>query len=168
MATGPKSESEWDAGSLILSRESTGVADATGAASTSSASTARFPELPNIQGGLLLDVNTHRTLRSEGTNAFSDNERLSEVGEMALNLAVTNYLYHKQPVIEAIGMPVSTTEFFPPRIVYYPAYQAERCTILSDENFERWTKHYGLLNQLRYDAKQSVDLNTPRVMLFAF
>ncbi len=41
------------------------------------------------------------------TDQFPDNERLSEVGEMALKLAVTNYLYHKQPVIEVNGMPVS-------------------------------------------------------------
>ncbi|KLO20751.1 hypothetical protein SCHPADRAFT_934565 [Schizopora paradoxa] len=144
MANGLKSESEWDAGSLILSRESTGVADGTSVASTSSASTARLPELPKIHGEVLLELNTHRLLRSEGANAFKDNERLSEVGEMALNLAVTNYLYHKQPTVEAIGMP------------------AERCIILSTENYEKWTNHYALQKQLRYDQKQNVDLNSPQ------
>lgn len=121
MASDLKSESEWDPGSLILSssRESTGAADATSATTgtttttttptTSKVSAAQLPELPKI-GDLVLEVFTHRTLRIEGSvvsNAFSDNERLSEVGEMALNLAVTNYLYHKQPVIESTGIPVS-------------------------------------------------------------
>lgn len=120
MASDLKSESEWDAGSLILSssRESTCAADATSATTTSTTTTTtttpkvsaeKLPELPKI-GDLVLEVFTHRTLRIEGSvvsNAFSDNERLSEVGEMALNLAVTNYLYHKQPVIESTGIPVS-------------------------------------------------------------
>lgn len=182
MASDLKSESEWDAGSLVLSssRESTGAADATSATTgtttttttpttSSKVSTAQLPELPKI-GDLVLEVFTHRTLRIEGSvvsNAFSDNERLSEVGEMALNLAVTNYLYHKQPVIESTGIPVSI--MYSDSLVcmfMIHSIKAERCAILSNENYETWIKHYDIQKQLRYNVKMPVDLNAPQVYTF--
>jgi len=148
MASGlVKSESEWDAGSLILSqREKEGPTDTTtSTTAVAKLPTTSFPVLPKISGDLILETYTHKSLRIMGSSIsdqFPDNERLSKVGEMAIQLAVTNYLYHKVPVIEANGMP------------------GERCSILSDENYELWVNHYNLRKQLRFTS--SLDIYTPQ------
>lgn len=73
---------------------------------------AQLPQLPKIEGDveILLDIYTHRSLRSsrdEMNAEYGDTDRLAELGEHILDLAVTFQLYSKKPLLHATSIVVS-------------------------------------------------------------
>lgn len=77
--------------------------------STNNAGACSFPQLPEITGEAILETFSHvslNLLRSDGTAL--NNERLSEVGRLVLDLAATTNLIGKQPVVNfediAVGL----------------------------------------------------------------
>jgi len=67
-----------------------------------------IPQLPQISIDLTLDVFTHVSLRREGVQPedFGDNERLSMLGKAVLDAVVTNELFKKRPMINALQVRV--------------------------------------------------------------
>lgn len=61
------------------------------------------PPLPKISGDIILETFTHKSLRLEGSiysdEHSGDNERLSELGEKVVQLAVTEILFRKRPIL---------------------------------------------------------------------
>jgi len=70
----------------------------------------RVPPLPPLQSGdLILQVFTHKSLRRPKVSPadYGDNERLSELGKAALDVATTNALFQKRPYLEVADISVS-------------------------------------------------------------
>lgn len=71
-----------------------------------------LPPLPKIEGDvdLLLDVFTHGSLRygqNVGMNdEYGDTDRLAELGNRILDLAVTFHYFSKRPIISATDVAV--------------------------------------------------------------
>lgn len=62
---------------------------------------AQYP-LPQIGDvDLMLQVYTHKSLRIPG-QPYDDNERLSELGSKALEMAVVSSLFRKQPLVRPL------------------------------------------------------------------
>ncbi|KAH8119927.1 hypothetical protein DFH11DRAFT_1721826 [Phellopilus nigrolimitatus] len=107
-------------------------------------SVADYPELPKINGEIILETFSHKSLAFPyNPDESFDNERLSELGATVLQLAITNYLYCKRPVISASDIP------------------DQREAILIPQNFEKWVKHYNLRQRLRYNNSDTVDIMSP-------
>ncbi|TFK36878.1 hypothetical protein BDQ12DRAFT_736619 [Crucibulum laeve] len=109
---------------------------------------AHAPPLPKIGGDLILQVFTHKSLRrktgSDNPEHYGDNERLSELGKIALEATVTNYLFMKRPFLTAAEM------------------ISERNEILSDEAIDEWVTFYGLRNKLRCHPDLFATLSSPQ------
>ena len=71
------------------------------------------PPLPSIDDPeLLLQVYTHQSIQSdeqEFVENIGDNDRLEDLGAKALELAITQRLFDKKPLISAIEIAVSDT-----------------------------------------------------------
>ena len=65
-----------------------------------------LPALPKISGELILNVFTHKALRPEPSTQYGDNDRLAELGEKILEMAVTSALFHQNPVLSAADISV--------------------------------------------------------------
>lgn len=64
----------------------------------------RIADIPQLRGDIVLQVFTHKSLDFPGSSqkAFGNNARLAELGQQALELAVTDTLFHlKQPLLDA-------------------------------------------------------------------
>ncbi|TDL28200.1 hypothetical protein BD410DRAFT_782169 [Rickenella mellea] len=122
----------------------------------SSNSNNNFPVLPRINvAELVLEVFTHKSLRNghSSNGQSSDNQRLAELGDKVLVLAVTNSLYKKTPIVKAADIPI------------------ERDKILSEENIAKWVNHYHLSKQLLYAPDLHDTINSPeelRTLLNAY
>ncbi|KAJ3849449.1 hypothetical protein EV368DRAFT_85523 [Lentinula lateritia] len=94
-----------------------------------------LPPLPKIDHDLdlTLAVFTHKSVRINSTvgPTHYDGDRLAEVGEQALDLAVTDFLYCQQPVIDGEEM------------------RKQRGKILQDEKILQWLDYYNLKPKLR-------------------
>ncbi|KAI5124172.1 hypothetical protein M0805_000979 [Coniferiporia weirii] len=103
-----------------------------------------FPELPKINGDVILEAFSHKSLSfAYNPDRSFDNERLAELGKTVLQLAVTNIIYRRRPVIKAADIPT------------------QRNKILSPEMYEIWVSHYGLRQRLRYNHSDTLDISTP-------
>jgi dsRNA-specific ribonuclease len=62
-----------------------------------------LPELPKINGEILLDIFMHRSLRTEASSGsvYTANERLSVLGMQVLEMVVTELLFHEKPILNA-------------------------------------------------------------------
>ena len=74
-----------------------------------------LPPLPKIDGDvdLLLDVYTHKSLRFGGApmnDEYGDTERLAELGDKVLKLAVAFHFYSKKPMLSAEDIAVRPLE----------------------------------------------------------
>ena len=72
---------------------------------TVSSGTKMSPSIPGLNGDIILDVFTHRSLRFAGappggTSGYGDSVRLAVLGEKALECAVTDTLFKKQPLLD--------------------------------------------------------------------
>lgn len=74
---------------------------------------------PRITGELILQVYTHKSLRRPAdkgdsvnyNNDFEDNERLSHLGEKALETAVTFALFSRRPMLKTAEIQVGSSSF---------------------------------------------------------
>lgn len=74
----------------------------------------RIAVLPQLRGGIVLQVFTHKSLDFPGSSqkAFEDNARLAELGRQALELAVTHTLFYlKQPLLDVDEITVCYPNF---------------------------------------------------------
>ncbi|KAJ3750777.1 hypothetical protein DFH05DRAFT_1468529 [Lentinula detonsa] len=92
-----------------------------------------LPPLPKIDGDvdLTLAVFTYQSYTSPSQPTEYDSDRLAELGEQVLDLAVTNYLYCKQPALDAQNI------------------RDQRRAILRDEKIVQWLDSYNLKTKLR-------------------
>ena len=65
-----------------------------------------LPPIPKLNGEVLLDVFTHRSLRFEGaptdeTSEYGDNMRLATLGEAILRATVMDTLFKKRPMLQS-------------------------------------------------------------------
>jgi dsRNA-specific ribonuclease len=61
-----------------------------------------FPPLPKINGDVILEVFTHKSLRVAHVNEeYGDNERLALLGSAFLEAVVTESLFRLKPTLEA-------------------------------------------------------------------
>ncbi|KAJ3725599.1 hypothetical protein DFJ43DRAFT_1089274 [Lentinula guzmanii] len=92
-----------------------------------------LPPLPKIDGDvdLTLAVFTYQSFTSPSQPTEYDSDRLAELGEQVLDLAVTNYLYCKQPALDAQNI------------------RDQRRAILRDEKIVQWLDSYNLKTKLR-------------------
>lgn len=63
-----------------------------------------LPFLPKLDGTILLDVYTHSSLDYVGkpvNEEYGDNKRLADLGSCILNLAITQRLFSKRPMLSA-------------------------------------------------------------------
>ncbi|KAF9074851.1 ribonuclease III domain-containing protein [Rhodocollybia butyracea] len=99
--------------------------------------TQNLPPLPSIDGDveLTLSVYTHQSVQNLYNNINSpkeyDSDRLAELGEHVLDLATTNYLYNKRPIMNANDI------------------KTERINILDSERINHWLEAYNLKSRLR-------------------
>ncbi|KAF6766577.1 ribonuclease III domain-containing protein [Ephemerocybe angulata] len=110
------------------------------------------PKLPSINSiDILLQVFTHPSIRPTSpdrmdTNDYSDNERLTFLGELTLSATVTDALFRQRPMLSAQEI------------------TAKRQEILLDESFDDWVTHYKLLGKLRCDLglRSTFSINNPQ------
>jgi len=69
----------------------------------------RVPPLPPLHSDLILQVFTHKSLRRPKVSPadYGDNERLSDLGKAALDVAITHALFRKRPYLEVVDISVS-------------------------------------------------------------
>lgn len=65
-----------------------------------------LPAIPRLSGDLILTVFTHRSLRFPGApmdddSEYGDSDRLAVLGEKALDIAVTDALFRKRPMLKS-------------------------------------------------------------------
>jgi dsRNA-specific ribonuclease len=110
-----------------------------------------LPALPKLDGDIMLEVFTHRSLRFGGAQTseeYGDNERLAELGHQVFELAVTYCLFLKRPMLTAQEI------------------QAEKLSIFSESSMEGWIVGYGLPNKLRYSPDVAESIKSPKELLF--
>jgi dsRNA-specific ribonuclease len=66
------------------------------------------PPLPPLNGDLVLQVYTHKSLRPRNVSPdkFDDNERLAELGKAAFDLSLTRYLFDRRPMLKGQDLAV--------------------------------------------------------------
>lgn len=114
------------------------------------------PQLPQLEGDLLLDIFTHSSLDYHGkpvNETYGDNRRLADLGEKVLYLTVTQRLFDKRPMY-------TSTEIV-----------EERENFTSDATIVNWVTAYQLKKNLKFapDARDSI--NTPeesRFLLYSY
>lgn len=76
---------------------------------------ANLPYLPPLEGDLLLDVFTHSSLDYEGkpqNEAYGDNKRLADLGAKVLDMAITQRLFNKKPLLRQDDIAVRINDIF--------------------------------------------------------
>lgn len=72
-----------------------------------------LPPLPSIQGELMLDVYTHRSMLSKEVDentTYGNTERLAELGSSVLGMIVMYTLYAEKPMLPANDLKVRNTK----------------------------------------------------------
>jgi len=115
----------------------------------------QYPPLPKLDGDVILEVFTHRSLRFPGApldqdSEYGGNERLAVLGEKVLEAAVTDTLFRKRPMLKGNDI------------------EKRRKEILLPSNIESWTAAYKLRDKLRCSAEAVSTLNNPEEMALLF
>ncbi|KAI0079639.1 hypothetical protein K474DRAFT_1591679 [Panus rudis PR-1116 ss-1] len=102
-----------------------------------------LPPLPALTGEIILDVFTHRSLRFPGAptnDEYGDNDRLAALGKQALELAITDALFKKRPMLNAQDI------------------ESRREELLEHPNLDSWVSGYKLRDKLRssLDAREQI------------
>lgn len=118
-----------------------------------------YPPAPELQGELLLDVFTHRSLRQEGGGG--DNERYVVLGEKVLEASMTHCVFLCYPQFGRQEIEVCVPVLCV-LIRADPRNQEKVHTLLTDETFETWTNHYRFRDKLRYNANAADEVNSPQ------
>lgn len=115
-----------------------------------------IPEIPKINGELILQVFTHRSLRRASCppEQYDDNERLSELGAKALEACVTHALFDRRPMLDSSEIVVSKlqrVELLPP----YPDSLPRRGTSDTEnrDSFGRNHREMGVDVQYEYESQ---------------
>jgi ribonuclease-3 len=101
-----------------------------------------LPPLPPIQGELMLDVYTHRSMLSKDIDentVHGNTERLAELGSSVLSMLVVYTLYSEKPMLPAHDLKVRQAD------------------MLSDKNIGDWLSLYGLKAKIRCTDKSVLD-----------
>lgn len=139
---------------------------------------ASLPGLPEITGDIIMETFTHRSLRFDSVNPDSeedclhqDNQRLIELGDKALQLSVTNFLFHKKPFCKSLNIPVCISlklSMLRSLIISSLAQKVERDKVLCTQNIRRWVDGYKLRPRLRYLHSEDIDIRSIEVSTFRF
>lgn len=81
------------------------------APTNSGAKMTSFPPIPKLNGEVLLDVFTHRSLRFNGapldsTSEYGDNMRLAVLGDAIMRASVIDTLFRKRPMLTSTQIEV--------------------------------------------------------------
>ncbi|KIJ46421.1 hypothetical protein M422DRAFT_29269 [Sphaerobolus stellatus SS14] len=118
-----------------------------------------YPPLPQLQGDLMLEVFTHKSLRAveqaqaSGSGFPCDNERYVVLGEKVFETAVLHHL-----VAQKVKMTREEIE-------------KEMRSLCSEEQYEKWVESYGLRQKLRYNPSARAEVQSPaggRELLHAY
>ncbi|KII92599.1 hypothetical protein PLICRDRAFT_50990 [Plicaturopsis crispa FD-325 SS-3] len=111
----------------------------------------RAPSLPQINGDLMLDVFTHRSLRPTPVGDYAGSARLAVIGDKMLQMAVALCSFSHRPVLSAEELEV-------------------RVDILCDERIEEFVQIYGLWDKLRrpHDIDNANSTETAEEKRFLF
>ncbi|OJA19554.1 Ribonuclease 3, partial [Rhizopogon vesiculosus] len=93
-----------------------------------------LPPLPSIQGELMLDVYTHRSMLSkevDESTPHGNTERLAELGNSVLSMIVMYTLFSEKPMLPAHDL------------------KMRKSNTLSDKNIADWLSLYGLKAKIR-------------------
>ncbi|KIM47840.1 hypothetical protein M413DRAFT_439522 [Hebeloma cylindrosporum] len=106
----------------------------------------RVPPLPPLQSDLILQVFTHKSLRRPKVSPadYGDNERLSDLGKAALDVAITHALFQKRPYLEVADI------------------SKHREFLFSSDMIEDWVSYYNLRPKLCCDPKVVRFLDSPQ------
>ncbi|EKM61301.1 uncharacterized protein PHACADRAFT_247810 [Phanerochaete carnosa HHB-10118-sp] len=116
---------------------------------------AQYPPLPQLNGNVILDVFTHRSLIFPGApldqdSEYGGGERLAVLGEKAAEVAVTETLFRKRPMLKGVDI------------------EKQRKDILMPKNVQTWTTVYKLRDKLRCSPEAVPGLNDPDEMALLF
>ncbi|KAF5384825.1 hypothetical protein D9615_001373 [Tricholomella constricta] len=105
-----------------------------------------IPPLPKVTSDLILQVCTHISLRRStgGPEDYGDNERLTQLGMMALDATVTYALFNKRPILRTSEICV------------------QREQVLSDANIDKWVTMYNMRQKIRCHPDVFATLRTPK------
>ncbi|EGN93111.1 hypothetical protein SERLA73DRAFT_64528 [Serpula lacrymans var. lacrymans S7.3] len=109
-----------------------------------------LPALPKIDGDLMLDVFTHRSLAHNHTDNedYGNTDRLARLGEDVLRMTITFCLFTKRPMLSASEI------------------LEEKEKLLANETFNTWVSTYRLKDKVR--CATSTVLDTPEETRFLF
>lgn len=128
-----------------------------------------IPELPVLNGDLILDVFTHPSIKKSGPSfepIYGDNTRLAALGQKALELAVTETLFKlKDPMLGvkdiAVGIIQSMSCYSTDTLSFW---QSHRNVLLSDRTIRHWVDLYRLRNRVLCLPEARASLETPQVL----
>jgi ribonuclease-3 len=115
-----------------------------------------LPPLPHLDGDILLDVFTHSSLDYDAkpvNQDYGDNNRLAELGERVLSLAITQRLFYKKPLLTSLEI-----------IEHREQY-------MSNESIEEWVTAYQLKKNLKFapSALESVQtVEESKFLLYSY
>lgn len=115
----------------------------------------QVPPIPKLQGDILLEVFTHRSLRFPDQprhvdSEHGDYERLAALGDKVLETAVTVALFRKRPMIKGTDIEKQRKEFLLP------------------SNICKWVTAYGLRNKMVCSSEAVKDLDNPEELVLIF
>ncbi|KAH8099376.1 ribonuclease III domain-containing protein [Cristinia sonorae] len=114
--------------------------------------------IPRLSGDIILEVFTHRSLRFAGAPAnedseYGDNDRLAFLGDKAFDLAVTDALFRKRPMLSAEELENQKAEW------------------TSSTAIENWVTGYKLRDKLRFGREYADSIreaNETRHLFFSY
>lgn len=122
-----------------------------------------LPSIPRLSGDIILEVFTHRSLRFLGApinddSEFGDNDRLALLGEKSFEIAVTDALFRKRPMLKADEIEASGLIFHCRQGALTVGIQSQREEWASPTAIENWVTGYKLRDKLRFsrDAVESI------------
>ncbi|KAI0689885.1 ribonuclease III domain-containing protein [Cytidiella melzeri] len=138
-----------------LKRQRSDLSTAPSSHTSSGAKMSALPSIPKLNGEVLLDVFTHRSLRFQGaplddSSEYGDNIRLAVLGKAILHAAAIDTLFKKRPMLKADEI------------------EEQLKVALSLENVERWLKEYKLRDKLRCSPDAVALLDRPDEMNLLF
>ncbi|KAH7886080.1 hypothetical protein F5I97DRAFT_1809495 [Phlebopus sp. FC_14] len=110
-----------------------------------------IPALPPIEGDMMLDVFTHRSIRETSPNSeYGDTDRLAELGSSVLKMAVMYSLFRKRPLLSAIELSTQQAQW------------------LSDEQISQWLSTYSLKAKVRKSREAQDSPDDSRFLFHAY
>ncbi|THH14357.1 hypothetical protein EW146_g5967 [Bondarzewia mesenterica] len=107
----------------------------------------RLPPLPSLDGDLMLDVYTHKSIRYSGApmnDEYGDIERVNAIGKRVLAVGVATALFEKKPMFTAAEL------------------EAHIDKTLSDSNIDAWVTAYQLREKVRAAPDHRKTLTEPK------